>query len=113
MLFDTVNQFSKNRAIILLNSKKGYPPLNSSLSPTPNVLFVVSLLMKPSPLKILTWHFSRYRDYSNAIRLLKQIKQHPNTITTDGLPVYKQAIEELFSQRVHKRVHFGHNNAVE
>lgn len=61
----------------------------------------------------IAWHFSRYRDYSNAIRLLKQIKRHPNIITTDGLPVYKQAIEELSSLRVHKRVHLGHNNAVE
>jgi transposase-like protein len=63
--------------------------------------------------KIVAWHFSRYRDYSNAIKLLKQIKQHPNTITTDGLPVYKQAIEELFGTGVHQRVRLGYNNAVE
>jgi len=64
-------------------------------------------------LKIVAWHFSRYRDYSNAIKLLKQIKKHPQLITTDGLPVYKQAIEELFGSGIHQRVHLGHNNAVE
>ena len=75
--------------------------------------YYIWFLVDWNTLKIVAWHFSRYRDYSNANRLLKQIKQHPNTITTDGLPVYKQAIEELFSLRVHKRVHLGHNNAVE
>jgi len=64
-------------------------------------------------LKIVAWHFSRYRDYSNAIRLLKQIKKYPQLITTDGLGVYKQAIEELFGSGIHQRVHLSHNNAVE
>jgi len=54
-------------------------------------------------LKIVAWHFSRYRDYSNAIKLLKQTKEHPQLITTDGLPVYKQAIEELFGSGIHQR----------
>jgi len=64
-------------------------------------------------LKIVAWHFSRYRDYSNAIMLLKQIKNHPQLITTDGLGVYKQAIEEPFGLGVHQRVKLGHNNVVE
>ena len=36
-----------------------------------------------------------------------------STHYTDGLAVYKQAIEELFGSGVHQRVKLGHNNAVE
>ena len=75
--------------------------------------YYIWFLVDWNTLKIVAWHFSRYRDYSNAIKLLKQIKQHPNTITTDGLPVYKQVIEELFGTGVHQRVRLGYNNAVE
>jgi transposase-like protein/predicted RNA-binding Zn-ribbon protein involved in translation (DUF1610 family) len=63
--------------------------------------------------KIVAWHFSRYRDFSNALKLFKKLKSHPSLITTDGLPSYPHAIEELFGKDVHKRAHLGYNNAVE
>ena len=65
-------------------------------------------------MKIVAWYFSRYRDYySNVIKLLKQVKEHPELINTDGFAVYKQAIEELFGSGVHQGVKLGHNNADE
>jgi len=40
-------------------------------------------------------------------------QQHPRFITTDGLAVYKQTVEELFGSGVHQRAKLGHNNVVE
>ncbi len=34
-------------------------------------------------------------------------------ITTEGLPLYPYAAEELFGKNIHKRVYLGHNNAIE
>jgi len=97
LTFCSASSLSADESIILFKDRKYY----------------IWLLVDWNTLKIVAWHFSRYRDYSNAIKLLKQIKEHPQVITTDGLPVYKQAIEELFGSGIHQRVKLGHNNAVE
>jgi len=79
LTFCSASSLSADESVIIFKDRKYY----------------IWLLVDWNTLKIVAWHFSRYRDYSNAIKLLKQIKKHPQLITTDGLPVYKQAIEGL------------------
>jgi len=94
---DSSYSLSADETVILFKQRKYY------------VWFLVDWKSK----KIIAWHFSKYRDLSNALKLFNKIKSHPSLITTDGLPLYPYAVEELFGKNIHERVYLGHNNAVE
>ncbi len=80
---DSSYSLSADETVILFKQRKYY------------VWFLVDWKSK----KIVAWHFSKYRDLSNALKLFNKIKSHPSLITTDGLPLYPYAVEELFSKR--------------